>query len=486
MLRNLSNGGDGIIMLDENMVGEIKNNVTGMLSRKLSVRNQEIYILYVPQITDRGSLSDNIIKPLLQYSGEQTPTVELIMSSIIYIDDIFLEVDTNKITDYSLQGNSVIIVKGSSQYMVANTQKFEKRSIQSPEVQVAIHSPRDAFNESIDSNLSLIRHRIKDSSLKTDYCIVGTRTKTSVVVVYLQDVANPKYVTEIKKKLQEIKVDGILESGYIQKFLTNKSNNLFSQIGVNERSDSTCADILEGRVCILVDGSNFALVLPKGFIGFFDEGDDHYSNNYVGIFLKFLRIACLIITLTVSSFYVILVAYNPEFLPEKYIIVLATARIKVPINAVLEAILMELVLELLREANLRTPKQIGSSIGIIGTIVIGQALVYAGIVSPLMIIIAAFSSITSYAVRDYTVMYPMRILKFLMLFLSGAFGLFGFVMGLNIIVVKMASTSSLGFQFTSGIAPFSYKDMKNWITSNVVLNKERPELLNVKDKKRVG
>jgi spore germination protein KA len=483
MLKNLSRVRYDIV--GKTIMEELKNNVAGMLSRKLSIKNQEIYILYIPQITNRDSLSENIIKPLLQYSSEQIPTAELIISSIIYIDDVFLEEDINKITDYILQGKSVIIVKNCTQYIVANTVKYEKRSIQPPEVQSAISSPRDAFNENIDSNLSLIRHRIKDSSLKTDYCTVGARTKTSVVLVYLQDVANSKYVTEIKEKLQEIQVDGILESGYIQKFLSNKSNNLFSQIGINERSDSACAAILEGRVCILVDGSNLALIVPKGLIGFFDSADDHYSSTYVGIFLKFLRITCFIITLTLSSFYVILVAFNPEFLPEQYILILATSRAKVPVNAVVEATVMELLLELIREANLRSPNKISTSISIVGAIVIGQALVVASVVSPLMIIIAALSSITSYAVTDYTVMSPIRLLKFLMLFLSGTFGLFGFVMGLNIVVIKMASATSFGFPYTAGIAPFNYKDIKNYIMSNVVLSKERPDLLQPKDKKRM-
>jgi hypothetical protein len=182
--------------------------------------------------------------------------------------------------------------------------------------------------------------------------------------------------------------------------------------------------------------------------------------------------------------YVILVAYNPEFLPSQYILVLATSRVQVPINAVTEAVMMEMILELLREANLRLPKQISSSISIVGTIVIGQAAVYAGIVSPLLVIIVALSSIASYAVADYTFMNPIRVLKFVILFLSGTFGMFGFVMGLNIIAIKIASITSFGVPFTAPIAPFNYKDIKNYILSNVVLDEERPSFLNTKDKKR--
>ncbi len=467
-----------------NKIQEFKNNITGLEVRKLVVKQKVIYIMFIPELTNKNDLSENIIKPLLQYNGQEMLTANLIMESIIYIAGVFSERDINKMTDYITEGKSVIIPSGSNEYIVANTLQVEKRSIESPEVEASIRSPRDAFNENLNSNLSLIRYRIKDSSLKTDYLTVGVRTKTSVVLVYLQDVATPQIITEIKNKINGIKVDGILESGYIQKYLSDKTSTLFSQIGISERSDSACANILEGRVCILVDGSNLALIAPKSFISFLDAGDDHYDNVLMGRFLKFLRFTALFSTLILSSLYVTLVAFHPEILPSLYIIAIASSRVHVPVNAVTEATLMELVIELLREANLRLPKQIGSSISIVGTIVIGQAAVSAGLVSPLMVIIVALSAIASYAVTDYTVVNAIRLLKFLMIFLSAIFGLFGFVMGLSIILIKIASIENFGMPFTAPIAPFKYTDFKNYVSSNIVTTKERPDLLNTKDKKR--
>jgi spore germination protein KA len=467
-----------------NKIQEFKNNIAGLEVRKLVVKQKVIYIMYIPELTNKNDLSENIIKPLLQYNGQQILTTNLIMESIICTAGVFSEKDINKMTDYITQGKSVIITSGSSEYIVSNTLQVEKRVIQSPEVEASVRSPRDAFNENLNSNLSLIRYRIKDSSLKTDYLTVGIRTKTSVVLVYLQDVVNPQIITEIKDKLNEIKVDGILESGYIQKYLSDKTSSLFSQIGISERSDSACANILEGRVCILVDGSNLALIAPKTFISFLDAGDDHYDNVIMGRFLKFLRYTALMITLTLSSLYVTVVAFHPEILPSLYIIAIASSRVHVPVNAVTEATLMEIAIELLREANLRLPKQIGSSISIVGTIVIGQAAVSAGLVSPLMVIIVALSAIASYAITDYTIVNAIRLLKFFMIFLSAILGLFGFLMGLSIILIKVASIENFGIPFTAPIAPFKYTDFKNYISSNIVTTKERPDLLNTKDKKR--
>ncbi|MDP4177666.1 MAG: spore germination protein [Bacillota bacterium] len=466
------------------IIESIKNNITGISVRKLTIKNKGIYILFITHITNRDSLSENIIKPLLQYNGSQTLTAESIINSVIYIDDVFYAEDENKITDYILEGKSIIIISESSKYIVVNTSKSEKRNIQSPEVEASIKSPRDAFNENLDSNLSLIRHRIKDSSLKLDYHVVGVRTKTSVVLVYLEDVANSKYVAAIQKRINEINVDGILESGYILKWLSNKDASLFPQIGVSERSDSACANILEGRICILVDGSNLALIAPKNFIGFLDSGEDHYDNNYVGKFVKFLRFLCLILSLTLSALYVTIVAYQPEIMPAQYILALASSRIQVPINAVTEAVMMEVMMELLREANLRLPQQIGSSISIVGTIVIGQAAVYAGIVSPLMVIIVALSSMASFAVGDYSVINPIRLLKFFMIFISAIFGLYGFVMGLTIVVIKIISVTSFGIPYTAPLVPFNFKDLKNFFSSNIFTNKERPDFLKPKDKNR--
>jgi spore germination protein KA len=465
-------------------VEELTRNITGLISRKLVIKEKEIYILYIPQITNRDGLSENIIKPLLGYDGSQTLTAELIINSVIYIDDVFSEEDENKIINYIVAGKSIILISGDSRYIVANTLKIEKRNIQSPEIESGIRSPKDAFNENLDSNLSLIRYRIKDPSLKIDYYIIGRRTKTPVAVIYLEGVANPNYVDEIKKILGEIDVDGVIESGYIQKAISNKSGLLFPQVGISERSDTACANILEGKVCIIIEGSNLSLIAPKNFIEFLDASDDHYDNVYAAVFFKFLRFSSLIIALTLSSIYVTVVAFHPDILPAQYILALAASRVGVPVNALIESIMMEAILELLREANLRLPKQIGSSISIVGTIVIGQAAVFAGLVSPLMVIIVALSSMASFAITDYTLMNPIRLLKFLMIILSGIFGIFGFVMGLTIIVIKVASIENFGVPYTAPVAPFSFKDLKDHIISNPLKDNDRPRFLHLKNRKR--
>lgn len=465
-------------------IEELRQEGLGINIRELCILNEKIFILYIPQITNRERISTDIIRPILKYYNEQSITIEKLANSIIYVDDISIDNDEETIIEYILDGNSVIIISNDDKYIAANTVKIEKRSPEEPKIENSLRGPKDAFTENMYTNLSLIRYRIKDPKLRIDHLNIGKRTKTDIAVVYINDIANPKYVNEVKKRLKNIDIDGVLESGYIQKFILNNAFDLFPQAGIIERSDMACAKILEGKICIIVEGSNLVLSMPKTFIEFLDSGDDNYDSLYLGMLSKSIRILSIIISLTLSSLYVATVGFHSDILPEQYILALATSRALVPFNAVLEAILMEVISEILREASIRLPQQIGSAIGIVGTIVIGQAAVAAGLVSPLMVIIVSLGTMCSFVAPDYTIMNPIRVLKFFMIFITGIFGLFGFVMGFTVIVINIISLNSFGVAYLAPLAPFNFKDLRNFIFSDITLAKKRPDFLNTQDKTR--
>ncbi|GAA0177545.1 spore germination protein [Clostridium sediminicola] len=468
----------------EDKIIEFRQENLGISIRELSVNSVEIYVLYIQQLTDKESLSTNVIKPILQNGKEDMLTIDKIVNSVIYVDDITIDQDENMIIDYVIKGKSIIILSNDDKYIVANTLKIEKRGIQQPELDTTLRGPKDSFTENFNDNISLVRYRIKDPALRIENYSIGRRTKTNVAVIYIENIANGKYVDEIKKRLLEIDVDGVFESGYIQKFISNSTFDLFPQTGIVERSDTACENIIEGKVCVIVEGSNLAIISPKTFIEFLDTGDDHFENIYLGFFSKVLRIISLLISLTLSSLYVAAVSFHSDILPSKYLLAIATSRVTVPFNALLEAILMEFTAEILREGSIRLPKQIGPTIGIVGTIVIGQAAVTAGLVSPLMVIIVALSIMGSFVSGDYTIMNTIRILKFVLIFMTGIFGLFGFVMGITIIAINLCSQTSFGIPYVAPMSPLNLKDMKNFIFSDVTLAKERPNFLKTKDKKR--
>ncbi|WP_373897330.1 spore germination protein [Haloimpatiens sp. FM7315] len=470
-----------------NKINELSKDNSGISLREVRFKNKKIVIAYIAEITDRNRVSSDIIKPILEYSKVNDNTkqnIKYIANSVIYLDDILIDDDVDKMSEHILKGKSLIIMEGAKGYIVANTYKVEKRSIEGPQLQNVLRGPRDAFTESFDSNLSLIRYRIKDSSLMINKFTIGRRTKTSVGVVYLNDVANSKYVSDIQNKLKNIDVDGIIDAGYIEKFISDKGKKFFPEFGINERPDSVCGDILKGKVCLVVEGSNLVLVAPYTLPDFLDAGDDHYDNTYISVFMKNLRIMALIMSLTLSSLYVAIISYHPDILPPQYILVLAESRVTVPVNALLEVTLMELVTEILKESSLRLPKQVGSAISIVGTIVIGQAAVSAGLTSAATVIVISLTTMTSFISPDYAISQPIRLLKFMLIILTGIFGLFGFVVGITIITINITSKASLGVPYTAPIAPFNFKDLKDYFLSDIALSKKRPEILNDKDKTR--
>ncbi|WP_243109433.1 spore germination protein [Anaerophilus nitritogenes] len=454
-----------------------------VLIKKISMDYGDIFLAYIPLLTDRKMISEYIIKPILNKKSEKID-IEKLLHSIIYIDDAFSDENIEKLEEYILKGNSIIFCSYSKDYIVANTKKTQKRAVSPPELETTLRAPKDAFTESLETNLSLIRYRIKDKSLKMDSYCIGTRTKTDVVMVYIEDIVNTEYVQEVKEKLSKVKIDGILESGYIQKILLNNTFDMFPQTGIAERSDTVCANILEGKIGIFIEGSNIALVVPKIFIEFLDAGEDHYDNLYLGIFSKFLRVFSLFASLLLSSLYVAIVSFHTDILPPQFILALATSRIAVPFNSIVEAILMELIAEILREASIRLPKQVGPAIGIVGAIVIGQAAVAAGVISPLIVIIVSLSMLCSFVAPDYTIMSPIRILKFMIIFLTGILGLFGLVMGFTLIVIHLSSLTTLGIPYLSGLAPLKIKDIKHYLLSEITLSKKRPSFLKTKDQVR--
>lgn len=462
----------------------LKQGNLGITVRKLVIHEIDIYILYISQLTDRDMLSEKVIKPILCCHNRDFLNICKVAGSVIYADDLVIDDDENRIIDYILSGRSIMIISGEESYIAINTVKIEKRTTSIPEIEYTIRGSRDSFVENIDSNISLIRYRLKDPGLRIDKFLIGRRSKTNVAVLYIDDITNSKLVDEVENRIKSIKIDVVLESGSIAKYLEDNKLSMFPQSGIVERPDIAVSAITQGKVIILVEGSNFALAVPMTFVQFWDSPDDHYEKPYLSIFTKFIRMICVMITLELASLYVAIVSYHSDIMPASYIVIIASARSTVPFNAAVEALLMEGVSEILREASLRLPKQIGSAVGIVGTIVIGQAAVTAGLVSPLMVIIVSLSTLCSFVAPDFTIMNPIRILRFMMIILSSIAGLLGFIMGFTVVITSMLSLTSLGVPYLTPLVPYNSKDFKDFWLSSILQVKKRPEEFNTYDKTR--
>jgi spore germination protein KA len=451
------------------------------------LRDAMIELFYISQLTDRAALTEGIVKPLvLHCSSTRKPiSAQMAMDSIIYADNCKIESDAGKIEDFILSGMVVILFSNDKQYIVVNLKKVEHRSVPTPQLSYTIRGPQDCFTENLDANLSLIRYRIKDKNMQIKHFEVGKRTKAQVAVVYIEDIANDTVVQEVQKRIEGIDVDGIGESGELQAFLLNNKLQLFPQIGLIERSDMAFHSLLEGKVLVLVDGSGIALLAPKTFSEFFYSCDDRYDHKFFGMFTRILRYTAIIIALIASSLFVALTSFHTDVLPVKYAISLSEMRSNVPFTALIGALSLEFIMELLREALLRVPKQIGSAIGIVGAIVIGSAAIEAGIFSPLLLIIVSTSLLASFAIPDYSLVNPFRILKLVLLLFTGTMGFFGFTIFMTFILAELVSLNSFGVPYMAPWAPFNFRDFVRTLISGSTIDSKRPDYLRTKDKTKM-
>jgi len=443
-----------------------------------------IKLFFIAQLTDKAALTENVVKPLILHcSSAQKPiSARIAIDGIIYSDDCMIQSDISKIENFILSGMAVILFSTDKNYIVVNFKKIKQRNIPSPQLTYSIRGSQDCFVEDLDVNLSLVRYRLKDKNLRIKKFEVGVRTKTSVAVLYIEDIANDTVVNELQKRIAAIDVDGISESGELQSFLLNSKLQLFPNIGLLERSDMAFHSLLEGKCIVFVDGSGLALLVPKTFSEFFHSCDDRYDNKFFGLFSRILRYAALLIGFTASSIFVAITSFHTDVLPIKYAISLAEMRSNAPFTALMAALILEFISELIREALLRVPKKIGPAIGIMGTIVIGQAAISAGIFSPLLLIIASTALIASFAIPDYTLVTPFRILKFALLLFTGTMGFFGFTLFLTFVLIQLVSLNSFGVPYMAPWAPFNFYDFIRTFMSNLTTNPVRPHYMRTKDK----
>jgi spore germination protein KA/spore germination protein len=470
----------------KNTVALLKEKELDIKNRTIPYNNGQIELFYVSQLTDKQSLTENVIKPVILYCSLQKEKInaQVVIDNIIYAEECTIESDADKILNYVISGFTVMLFSSDSNYVVLNLKRVEQRNVSSPEISYSLRGPQDCFTENLDTNLSLIRYRVKDKNIRIKNYSVGIRSKTRVAVIYIEDIANNAIVTEIQKRIKKINVDGIAESGELQAHLLDNKYQYFPQMGLVERSDMALHSLFEGKVIILVEGSGIALIAPKLFSEFLYSCDDRYDNKFFGIFARMIRFLSLIIALTASSLFVALTSFHTDVLPTEYAISLAEMRSNVPFNALTGALILEFIVELLRESLLRVPKQIGSAIGIVGAIVIGQAAVSAGIFSPLLLIVVSTALLASFAIPDYTLINTIRILKFVLLLFTGAFGFYGFTIFLTFILSDLVSMSSFGIPYMAPLAPYNKYDFKNSLIKSSSMNKKRLKYLKTKNKIR--
>lgn len=363
--------------------------------------------------------------------------------------------------DGFLTGDCLLFLDQSNKAMILSTKGGETRSVAEPQSEQVVRGPRDGFVESIRANTSLVRRRIRDPYLKIEGMKIGEKSKTDINIIYLEGTVKEGLVEEVKNRLKHIKIDAILDSGYIEELITDAPYSPFTTIMSTERPDKVASAVYEGRVAILADNSPTALIVPATFWQFLQASDDYYFGFLTGSVFRIIRFIAFVISLILPSIFVMLVSFHQEMIPTGLALTIASGREVTPFPVLLEALLMELVFELMREAGLRMPKQVGQAVSIVGSLVIGQAAVQAGLVSPPMVIIVALTGIASFAIPNFSASFAIRLIRFPLLIASGTLGLLGFAVMFTILTIHALSIRSFGEPFIAPAAPFQPSDQKD-------------------------
>ncbi|MCZ0702718.1 spore germination protein KA [Natronobacillus azotifigens] len=445
--------------------------------------------IYFDSIVDRILINQDILKPLMHKSDTSIDKVtvkelnRLIFEETLYQSEGSEEKDFTKIIEELLRGSTVVFMEGLESAFLLNTFDIAERAISQPETEQVIRGPRDGFNESLNTNLSLVRYRLPSTDLRIKSMEIGTRTKTKVAFLYMEDIVDPALLAEIEERLNNIDIDRILDTGYIEENIQDNPRSPFPQIQHTERPDVVVGNVLEGRAAILVDGSPFALIAPAT-IGQFIQGPGDYNDRYMlSTLTRIIRVISLVISLIIPSLYVAAISFHPELIPTRFAVAITSGRTGVPFPLLFEVLLMEVAMEILREATIRMPKQIGGALSIVGVLVIGQAAVDAGFVSPLTVVIVALTTIGSFATPSYNIAVSLRMLRFPMLIMTGILGLFGFMMSWIVISNHLLSLQSFGMPYMHPLSPGNSSDMKDFVLRLPLrwLN-NRPERLNSQNK----
>ncbi|MGN7296319.1 spore germination protein [Ferdinandcohnia sp. SAFN-114] len=439
--------------LDENVLffSSLYKDSSDVVFHSFAIGNKKAAVVYIEGLSDLQKLDELVLENLLKMTEIIEKDFIHSLKNTIPISNI-KKIDTySACSDAIANGNPLLLLDGLKEAYSLGIVKYEKRSIEEPSAETGIRGPREGFTESIGVNTSLVRRIIKDPSLKMKPLYVGKYTKTKVVISYIEGLADQNLIQEMENRLNRIDIDGVLESGYIEQFIEDHPFSPFPQVLYTERPDVVSANLLEGRAVLMIDGTPFSLIAPISFFSLFQSQEDYYERFWIGTFIRIIRFIFLGVAIFLPSIYVAITSFHQEMLPINLMLSIASAREGVPFPAIVEAFLMELAFEALREAGLRLPKQIGSAVSIVGALVIGQAAVQAGIVSAPMIIVVSITGIASFLVPRYSIGLSIRLLRFPIIILAGLLGLIGVMLALIVLIIHLSTLRSFDIPYLSPI-----------------------------------
>lgn len=472
------------------VIKRINGNNDDIIYRNLKICSTNISCVYLESVCSDDKITNQVLNSLsfdVRFSFNVFKSIYKKINSTLPIGKIKTFTNIDDMFYLMASGFVCILVDGSTKGMAIEVKADLNRSISEPTTEKIIRGPKDSFTENINSNIGLIRKRIKDPNLWFKQYVIGKRTKSKVSISYINDIVREDLVKKIDDKLNNIDIDGILDSGNIRDFLIKDCKSIFPTVQSTERPDLVCESLLDGKIVVFVENSPFALIIPGLLVDFFHTSEDSFQLAANVTFSRILRMISFVLTITIPGLYVAVTTFNHEVLPNDLLVSIAIQRNGVPFQTTIELIILTIFFELLRESDIRTPDVMGNSISIVGALILGDAAVNAGIVSPIVVMIVATSSVASMLFSDIDITNACRWWRLFFLIGSSLLGLIGFLIVGILFIIQMCELESFGIPYTVPFSPFYKRDLKN----SIIMKSDddrvyRPKFLTIKNIKRLG
>jgi spore germination protein len=463
---------------------ELLKGVSDIVYREFKISDWKAEIVYIDGMADK-TLINNFVLESVMLKCDRVENVMQIKDQILTVSDVKEKLKLSEAVNSMLSGDTLMFVEGIPAVIVIATRSWPARGVSEPSGETVIRGGRDGFTETIRFNTALIRRRIRDTRLKIEAKSVGERSKSDVAIMYIEDIVNKDVLKKVLDRIDKINIDAVLDSGYVQQLIEDDKWSPFPQLQSTERPDVVSGALYEGKVAVLVDNSPFAIIAPATLSSLFQTPDDYYQRWMSASMMRIIRLAAIFTALVLPAIYVAVTSFHTAIIPTKLAYSIAASREGVPFPAFVETIIMEIALAFLIEAVVRLPKAIGSTIGIVGGLIIGQAAVSAGIVSPIMIIIVSVTAIASFITPNYEVSSAFRISRFLLIIFASIVGLYGIALGLILILIHLVKLKSFGIPYLSPMVHPHKKDLKDMFIRVPLDDYDvRPEFMEPEDKIR--
>lgn len=431
--------------------------------REIDISGTRAAIITIEGMVNKETLANSVTNPILRENFTQSDPkakYEYLRDSVLSTSEQIQVVTYQEAFAFIMSGFVVIAMDGCPCMLAIGIQGFNFRGISEPSTEVMQRGSKEGFVEPMRINMTMIRRRIKNPKLKFETLKVGSVSKTDACLCYLTDVVSPQVLQQIKSKLNSVDLDTVLESGYISPYLEEEGKlSLFSSVGMSERPDTVCGKISEGRVAILIDGTPNALIVPYLFVENFQSLDDYTTRPYFATLTRWLKYISFVIATLLPGLYVAFGTFNPELFPEELLSKIAVAVATTPFPLVIEALVIHLIYEIMREAGLRLPRPLGHAVSIVGALVIGETAVSAGLIGAPTLMVVALTAISSYVIPN--LYEPIAILRMIFIIIGGTLGIWGIMLLFSVVLVDICSKGNFGVPFSAPVSPFSAFGMRD-------------------------